>query len=205
MPANAIPRTISGLDGSSVLVDGRVRIPATAGGVAVGAVAATVGAAVGATVGARVAIGATVGATVAVAEGATVNGGRVGGMSTGWVGAVVEVGVGVAVAAQVVLVMVFVSSVTAPFRASARPSIVAPVVRVIDSRARIVPLKADPVPIVAELPICQKMLQDCAPPMRTTLLPDAVVSVEPAWKIQTSSDPPESVSIPVSPNEDAEL
>lgn len=76
--------------------------------------------------------------------------------------------------------MVLVSSVTAPFRASTRPSTVAPVVKVIDVRAMIVPLNAEPVPIVAELPICQKMLQDCAPPMRTTLLPVAVVRVEPA-------------------------
>ena len=143
--------------------------------------AAPVGAAVGATVGA-----AATGEAVGAADGA-------------------GVAVGAGAAAHVDLVMVFVSKVTAPFRASARPSIVAPVVTVIDDRAMIVPLNADPVPIVAELPICQKTLQDCAPPMRTTLLPEAVVSVEPAWKIQTSLGPPESVSAPVSPIELAEL
>ena len=114
-------------------------------------------------------------------------------------------GSGAAAGGHVELPMTFVSSVTAPFRASARPLIVAPVVTVIDSRAMIVPAKADPVPIVAELPICQETLQGPAPPMKTTLLPEAVVSVEPAWKIQTSLDPPESVSAPVSPSEDAEL
>ena len=41
-------------------------------------------------------------------------------------------------------------------------------------------MKELPVPSVAELPICQKMLQASAPLSRTTLLPDAVVKVDPA-------------------------
>jgi len=56
-----------------------------------------------------------------------------------------DVAAGVAdavVAAEHELVIVSVSSVTAPFRASARPSMVAPVVTVIEVRAMIVPLKA---------------------------------------------------------------
>src|SRR5579862_9376531 len=56
---------------------------------------------------------------------------------------------------QAGLVIVFVSSVTAPFLASSRPSTVAPVVAVMLVRARMVPRKLDPVPSVAELPTCQ--------------------------------------------------
>ena len=53
-------------------------------------------------------------------------------------------------------VMVLVSIVTAPFRASARPSMVAPVVgREIEVNAMMVPLKVLAVPSVAELPTCQ--------------------------------------------------
>ena len=66
-------------------------------------------------------------------------------------------------AAHVDLVIVFVSSVTAPLRASTRPSTVAPVVSVMLVSARIVPRKLEPVPSVAELPTCQKTLQACAP------------------------------------------
>ena len=76
------------------------------------------------------------------------------------VGVAVGVGVAVPAAAHVDRVIVFVSKVTAPFRANARPSIVAPVVTVIEVKAMIVPLNAEPVPIVAELPSCQKTLQD---------------------------------------------
>jgi hypothetical protein len=146
---------------------------------------------------------------VAVASGATAGGVKMGSVGIAGVavpvGVAVGVGVAVPAAAHVDRVIVFVSKVTAPFRASARPSIVAPVVTVIDVKAMIVPLNAEPVPIVAELPTCQKTLQDCAPPLRTTLLPVAVVSVEPAWKIQTSLDEPERVSVPVRPSADAEL
>ena len=78
MPISAMPSISSGLNGSPVLVEGRTCPRATGAGVAVGAAAATVGAAVGA----AVPIGVAVGATMGVAEGATVNGGCVGGMNT---------------------------------------------------------------------------------------------------------------------------
>jgi hypothetical protein len=104
-------------------------------------------------------------------------------------------------------VMVLVSNVTAAFRASTRPSTVAPVVTVIDVKARIDPLKLEAVPRVAELPTCQKTLQAWAPLTRFTLLADAVVSVEPAWKMNTAFASPwaSSVRAPVSPSEDADL
>jgi hypothetical protein len=66
------------------------------------------------------------------------------------VGAVVATG-----AAQDDLVIVSVSSVTAPLPASTRPSTLTPVVRVMLADARIVPRNVEPVPSVAELPICQ--------------------------------------------------
>ena len=71
----------------------------------------------------------------------------------------------------------------------------------------IVPRKVEPVPSVAELPTCQKTLQAWAPLIRLTLLADAVVSVEPAWKTKTAFGlpPPLSVSAPVRPIEEAEL
>jgi hypothetical protein len=131
-------------------------------------------------------------------------------------GAVVEVvapGVVVEVVAPVVvvvvvpqeLVMVLVSMVTAPFRASSRPSTTAPVVAEIEVRARMVPTKVEFVPRVAELPTCQNTLQG-ETPTSTTLLALAVVSVLAIWKIKTSSASPWSVSVPVIPNvPDAEL
>jgi hypothetical protein len=105
------------------------------------------------------------------------------------------------------LVMVLVSSVVAPLRANVLPSIVAPVVTVIDVKARTVPVNTEFVPSVAELPTCQKTLQGDAPPMRLTRLAEAVVSVEPAWKIKTALPAPwaSRVRVPVNPSEDAEL
>ena len=50
---------------------------------------------------------------------------------------------------------VFVSRVTAPFRASALPSRVAPVVTVALVSARMLPLNVLPVPSVADEPTCQ--------------------------------------------------
>lgn len=94
-------------------------------------------------------------------------------------------GVGVAVGAGAAVrhlsrVIVFVSRVTAPFRASARPStMVAPVCRAIDVNARMLPLKVVVVPRVAELPTCQYTLQAWAPLIRLTVLAGAVVSVLP--------------------------
>ena len=110
-------------------------------------------------------------------------------------------------AGHVPLVMVLVSSVVAPLRANILPSAVAPVVIVIDVKARTVPVNTEFVPCVAELPTCQKTLQGAAPPMRLTRLAEAVVSVEPAWKMKTAFPSPwaSRVRVPVNPSEDAEL
>ena len=64
--------------------------------------------------------------------------------------------------------MVFPAIVMAPILANPLPSSVAPVLNVMDCIARIVPLKTDVVPKVAEVPTCQKMLADWAPPLRIT-------------------------------------
>lgn len=129
--------------------------------------------------GAGVGIGADVGTGVGV------------GVEVGvGVGVGVGIGVGVGEAAHVALVMVFVSSVTAPFRAKTRPSTFAPVVRVADVKAKIFPLKVEFVPSVAELPTCQKTLQAWAPFMRLTLLAPAVISVEAVLKIKTALGSP---------------
>src|SRR6476660_2502036 len=82
-----------------------------------------------------------------------------------------------------VVVIRFVSIVTAPFSASNLPSTDAPVVAVIDASAIIVPLKLVPVPRVAELPTCQKTFEARAPLARTTLLLVAVTSVLPILKM----------------------
>jgi hypothetical protein len=104
-------------------------------------------------------------------------------------------------------VIVFVSRVTAPFRARTRPSTVAPVVSVMLVRAMTVPRKAEPVPRVAELPTCQNTLHAWAPLIRATWLPDAVVRLDPAWNTNTEFGLPaaSNVSVPVSPSEEAEL
>jgi hypothetical protein len=104
------------------------------------------------------------------------------------------------------IVMTFVSSVTAPARASSRPCTFAFVLAVIDARARIVPAKLEPTPRVAELPTCQKTLQGCVPSSATRLL-TAVMSVEPAWKMKTAfgSAWESSVSVPVIANDDGVL
>ena len=74
--------------------------------------------------------------------------------------------------------MVSSSRVTAPLRASARPVMVSPVCTVIEVRARMVPWKVEPVPIVAELPTCQKTLQAWAPLVRRIVVPVSVPRVE---------------------------
>ena len=96
----------------------------------------------------------------------------------------------VVVVAHCECVIVLVSRVTAPLRASARPSMVAPVVAVIDVRAMMFPRKAVPVPKVAELPTCQKTLHAWAPPIRFTLLFEPVVRVEAIWKMKTACELP---------------
>lgn len=80
------------------------------------------------------------------------------------------------------------SNVTAPVRAKARPSSAAPVAIVTDAWARMVPLKIEFVPRVAELPTCQKMLHALAPLIRMMFPPApplaVVVSEEATWKMK---------------------
>jgi hypothetical protein len=52
-----------------------------------------------------------------------------------------------------------------------------------EEKARMFPEKEEPVPRVAELPTCQKTLAGWAPLIRATVLPVAVVSAVPIWKI----------------------
>ena len=81
-------------------------------------------------------------------------------------------------AAQTGTVMVLLPRVTAPVCARTQPSTLAPVSRVADVSARIVPEKLVVVPRVAELPTCQNTLQACAPFSKSTLLDEAVTKVE---------------------------
>ena len=127
------------------------------------------------------------------------------------IGVVVSVGVGEAVgetvaagAAQPAESTLFVSIVTAPFRARALPDILAPVFRVMLSRARILPRNAVPVPRVAELPTCQNTLQPEPLLIMTTDESLAVVSVVPIWKMKTAAllPPASSVNCPVNPADD---
>lgn len=87
-------------------------------------------------------------------------------------------------------VIVSVSRVTAPFRARVRPFTVTPVVTVIEVSARMLPTKLDPVPSVAELPTCQKTLHAWAPPMRVTVLAEAVTRVLAVLKMKTALGSP---------------
>ena len=87
-------------------------------------------------------------------------------------------------AAQVeALVMVLVSSVTAPVRASIRPDTVVPVWRAMLVRASMLPTNLVFGKRVAELPIRQNTLHGDPPPMSDTLESAAVVSVVAIWKI----------------------
>jgi hypothetical protein len=73
------------------------------------------------------------------------------------VGVTLAVVVIAAGALHVAALITLLSRVTAPFRASSRPWIVAPVSAVIDVRARTSPANCVPVLRVAELPTCQTM------------------------------------------------
>jgi hypothetical protein len=126
---------------------------------------------------------------------------------------VVVVGPVVVVGARVVLVDVVVvgvvtqpglamrleSNVTAPLRARSRPCTDAFVFAVIEVNARTVPAMVDPTPSVAELPIFQKTLHAWDPFTNETWLFGAVMSVDPAWKMNTEfpSPWPSSVNVPV--------
>src|SRR6185436_15976049 len=70
--------------------------------------------------------------------------------------------------ADVGIVIVLESKATAAVRANSLPSTVAPVVTVMEARARMFPFMTEVVPRVAELPTCQKMLAALAPPLRIT-------------------------------------
>jgi hypothetical protein len=150
-----------------------------------------------------VAVGAVVVAVagVVVAVGAVV--GAVG------VEVVIDVAVAVAVgvltgvdAAQVGRDTVLESSVTAALRASSRPVTEAPVLAVTEVRARTVPTNAEVVPSVAELPTCQNTLHAVAPLSSRTRLPDAVITVLAAWKMNTAVGSPSAsrLNVPVRPN-----
>ena len=76
--------------------------------------------------------------------------------------------------------------VTAPVLARARPFKVAPVLNEMDCITKNVPFKSDVVPNVAELPICQKILEACAPPARNTLRPEVVVNADAICIINTA-------------------
>jgi hypothetical protein len=95
---------------------------------------------------------------------------------------------------QVELVNTLLSNVTEAFLAKARPSTVALVLRVIAVKARMLPTKEVLVPRVADEPTCQNTLHACAPPVRTTELPEPVMSVLPAWKMNTEAESPLRVS-----------
>jgi hypothetical protein len=86
-------------------------------------------------------------------------------------------------AAQLVLVIVFVSRVTEPFRASTLPRMLAPLCMLMLVSASTFPTNDVSAKRSAELPICQKTLQASAPPIRETDEPTAVVSVLPVLKM----------------------
>lgn len=111
------------------------------------------------------------------------------------VGPVVEV----AGAAQPGRVTRFVSSVTEALRASSRPWTMASVFAVIALRAIIVPTNREPTPSVPELPTFQNTLHACAPLTSDTRLFTAVMTVDPAWKMNVASGLfcPLSVRVPV--------
>jgi hypothetical protein len=79
--------------------------------------------------------------------------------------------------------MALSSRVTAPVRAKALPARDAPVLSDMDASAIMFPSNEVVVPRVAELPTSKKMFAGTAPLMRATLLPLAVVSVLPIWKM----------------------
>src|SRR5438094_534795 len=89
-----------------------------------------------------------------------------------------------------IAVMVLLANETAPFCAKARPSNVAPAFSVMDVYASTFPFMIESPPKVAELPTCQKTWQAVAPPLRTTLRPTVVMSVDGIWKMKTASGSP---------------
>ena len=95
--------------------------------------------------------------------------------------------------------MVLLSRVTAAVEASRRPVTVAPVCAVTEARASTVPTKVELVPRVAELPTCQKTLQEAWEVVNLTTLREPVIRVLEAWKMNTAFGfvRLSSVSVPV--------
>src|SRR6476619_2377035 len=83
--------------------------------------------------------------------------------------------------------------------ARTRPSMVTPVVTVIDANAITVPRIVEWVPSVAELPTCQKTLPACAPLIRFTPLAEAVMRVDAVLKMNTAPLRPAGQGSRVSP------
>src|SRR5512147_524624 len=95
--------------------------------------------------------------------------------------------------------MVLVSSVTAPFRARARPDRLAPVARVTLVSARILPANELPAPMVADSPTIQNTLQTPPPLVTTTAELAAVLNPPGIWIVQVAAVSPwaSSTSWPV--------
>jgi hypothetical protein len=96
--------------------------------------------------------------------------------------------------------ILLVSSVTAPFLASALPMMFAPVFRVMLVSAIRLPMNDVVVPSVAELPICQATPHGFPPLIRTTDDPLAVVNVLPVLKTKTAFAFPCALSVRVPVN-----
>ena len=96
--------------------------------------------------------------------------------------------------------MLLVSSVTAPFLASALPMMFAPVFKVMLDRAIRLPMNDVVVPSVAELPICQATPHGFPPLIITTDDPLAVVNVLPVLKTKVAFAFPCALSVRVPVN-----
>ncbi len=95
------------------------------------------------------------------------------------------------------LVIVSLMRVTAAVFAITRPVTWTPNVTVTEVDAMTVPENALPLPRVAELPTCQKTLHAWAPLVSTTLLADALLSVDTAWKMNTELGSPSPLRVRV--------
>jgi hypothetical protein len=88
------------------------------------------------------------------------------------------------------VMMLSSSRVTAAVLASMRPVMVPRCWTVIESRAMTVPWKVVRVSSTAELPTCQKTLHALAMPVSKMVVPTAVFSAEPTWKMNTALGSP---------------
>ena len=94
------------------------------------------------------------------------------------------------VLATAIFARVLPSRVTAPVRARSRPSTAAPVVAVMEAQGQDVAVENRAVPMVAELPTCQKILEALAAPVRMIWRPEVMVKVEAIWKMKTALGSP---------------